>query len=385
MAEPKDFDEILSNCLAALERGEGLADILARYPQAASELKPLLEAADWLEGQQAAVEPRPGFVRASRSRLIEKIEAEPVAAGGWLEQIIAQLRSALGGSWRVALQLSLAAVLLACLVLTGSEAALASQGALPGEALYSLKLGLERVELLVTLDPAKKIELHNQFAQARLVEIQELVMEGRYNYIREAVSNFEAHVQQASQLLSALASKDPERATELALALKETLANQRAFLSFLMAAAPREVTPELLRAIGIAAGGEIAVQAALEQAGSAALLAVTATPTREDEAGATATAGVERSIPSPTQTPLPSSTLPATAIPSNTVMPTFTRTPLPNLTSTPVPKRENPPPSYTPRPPTQPPDATKPPDEPTREPKKTKKPPPRPTRRPPKP
>ena len=235
MAEPKDFDEILSNCLAALERGEGLADVLARYPQEASELKPLLEAAVWFEGQKAAVEPRPGFIRASRSRLIEKIEAEPVAAaGGWLEQVVAQLRSALGGSWRVALQLTLAAVLLACLVLTGSEAALASQGALPGDVLYSVKLGLERVELLVTLDPAHKIELHNQFAQARLVEIQELVMEGRYNYIREAVSNFEAHVEQASQLLSALAKQGP-RASHAVGARPERNARQPALLPDLLA------------------------------------------------------------------------------------------------------------------------------------------------------
>jgi hypothetical protein len=101
VAEPKDFDEILSSCLEALERGEGLADVLARYPQASDEVRPLLEAAVWFKGQKAAVEPRPGFMRASRSRLIEKIEAEPVAAGGWLERIGAQLGSILGGGWRV--------------------------------------------------------------------------------------------------------------------------------------------------------------------------------------------------------------------------------------------------------------------------------------------
>ena len=43
MAELKEFDEILGNCLEALERGEGLADVLARYPQASEELKPLEE------------------------------------------------------------------------------------------------------------------------------------------------------------------------------------------------------------------------------------------------------------------------------------------------------------------------------------------------------
>jgi hypothetical protein len=385
VAEPQDFDEILSGCLEALERGDGLADVLARYPQASDELKPLLEAAVWFEGQKAAVEPRPGFLRASRARLIEQIEAEPVAAAdGWLERAWAQLSSALGGGWRVALQVALAAVMLACLVVSGSEVALASQDALPGEALYSVKLGLERVELLVTLDPAEKIQLHSQFAQARLVEIQDLVMEGRYNYIREAVSNFEAHVNQASQLLRALARKDPDKATELAVALKETLASQSSLLSFLMAAVPPEVAPEMLRAIGIAASGEIAVQAALDEAGSAALLAATATPTREDEAAATATAGAERGLQSPTPTPAPSSTRAATSTatsvaltltPSRTPIFTPSRTLAPIFTSTPYSEQGRPTPTYTARPPTSTPVAP---------PEKTKKPPPNPTRRPPK-
>ena len=394
MAELKDFDELLGNCLEALERGEGLADVLARYPQASEELKTLLEAAVWFSGQKAAVEPRPGFVKASRARLVEQIAAETVTTGNWLERMWVQLSTALGGGWRVALQVTLAVVILACLVVGGSGVALASQTALPGEALYPVKTSLENVELLVTRDTAAKIQLHNQFSQARLLEIEELVMEGRYNYIRETVSNFEAHVNRASQLLNALATRDPERAAELGLALKETLAGQRAFLSFLMAAVPQEVVPEMLRALGIAASGEITVQAAMDEAGRTALLTATATSTREDEPGATDAPVVQRSIQSPTPTLMPSSTLPATApptaaavtaTPSNTVAPTYTRTPNPARTPTPVPEQENPAPTYTSRPPTQPPDPTDPPEEeePTRQPKKTKKPPPNPTRRPP--
>ena len=92
MAELKEFDEILSSCLEALEGGEGLAEVLARYPQVSDELEPLLEAAVWFKSQKAAVEPRPGFVTSSRKRLVEKIAAEPAATtNGWLERTWAQL------------------------------------------------------------------------------------------------------------------------------------------------------------------------------------------------------------------------------------------------------------------------------------------------------
>ena len=391
MAELRDFDEILGNCLEALERGEGLADVLARYPQVSDDLKPLLEAAVWFNNQKAAVEPRPGFVSASRARLVEQIAAEPVVTGNWLERMWAQLTTTLGGGWRVALQVTLAVVMLACLVVGGSGVALASQEALPGEALYPVKTTLENVELLVTLDPAAKIHLHNQFSQARLLEIEELVMEGRYNYIRETVSNFEAHVNQASQLLNALATRDPEKAAELGLALKETLAGQRAFLSFLMAAVPPEVAPEMLRAMGIAASGEITVQAAMDEAGRTALLTATATSTREDEIILTATPVVQRNIESPTPTLLPSVTRSVTATytvtaftatPTRTVVFTPTRTLPPTLTPTAIVEQSRPTPTYTPRPPTQHPRPTSTPVPP---PEKTKKPPPNPTRRPPKP
>jgi len=385
VAELKDFDEILGNCLEALESGEGLADVLARYPQASEELKALLESAVWFSGQKAAVEPRPGFVRASRARLVEQIAAEPVATVSWLERMWALLSTALGGGWRVALQVTLAVVMLACLVVGGSGVALASQTALPGEALYPVKTSLENVELLVTLDPAAKIQLHNQFSQARLLEIEELVMEGRYNYIREAVSNFEAHVNRASRLLNALATRDPERAAELGLALKETLAGQRAFLNLLMAAVPPEVTPEMLRALGIAASGEINVQAALDEAGRTALLTATATSTREDEIILTETPVVQRNIESPTPTLLPGATRSATATattvaltvtPTRTVVFTPTRTLPPTLTPTAIVEQARPTPTFTPRPPTSTPVAP---------PEKTKKPLPNPTRRPPKP
>jgi hypothetical protein len=388
VAELREFDEILSACLEALDRGEGLEDVLARYPQASAELKPLLEAAVWFEVQKAAVEPRPGFVGASRLRLVERIVVEPALTGNWLERAWAQLITGLGGRWRVALQVALVVVILAFLVVGGSGVALASQEALPGDALYSIKIGLEQAELILTPDTAAKIQLHNQFAQARLLEIEELVMEGRYSFIRETVSNFEKHVNRASQLLSDLAQREPQKAEKLAISLKETLAGQRDFLSFLMAAVPRELAPEILRAMGISASGEVAIQAALDQASNSLLLTTTPTPTLGiDTASASTSEPDQRSLPSPTPTLVPSSTSQATATatatrPALTVTPTRTliptRTMPPTYTPTAKAVQDRPTPTYTPRPP-RPTNTPEPPP-----PEKTKKPPPNPTRRPPK-
>ena len=63
MAELREFDEILSASLQALDGGEGLEQVLARFPQAAADLRPLLESALWFEQQKSALEPRPERLR----------------------------------------------------------------------------------------------------------------------------------------------------------------------------------------------------------------------------------------------------------------------------------------------------------------------------------
>ena len=131
------FDDVLAVCLDALDGGQGVAELLARYPEHAQELEPLLESAVWFGGQAAVVAPRPGFVKASRARLVEKIAAPPAATGIW-----SQLFAGLGSGWRMALQAAVVLVMLACLVVGSSGIAYASQNALPGDALYPVKLGL---------------------------------------------------------------------------------------------------------------------------------------------------------------------------------------------------------------------------------------------------
>jgi len=63
----------------------------------------------------------------------------------------------------------------ALLVLMASSAVAASSSALPGEALYGVKRAVERVRLSFPGGPAPKAQLHLEFADRRLAELQELL------------------------------------------------------------------------------------------------------------------------------------------------------------------------------------------------------------------
>lgn len=73
--EKKEMETILQSCLEAMQNGpESLDPIIAGYPEEGPELLPLLEAALWLCSFRGAIEPRPGFIGYSRTRLISLIQ-----------------------------------------------------------------------------------------------------------------------------------------------------------------------------------------------------------------------------------------------------------------------------------------------------------------------
>jgi len=316
------FEEVLANCLDALDGGQGIAELLRRYPEHAEELKPLLEAAVWFGGQAAVLAPRPGFVAASRSRLEKQIAAPPTVTGTWM-----QLFAGLGSGWRIALQAALVVVMLACLVIGGSGIAYASQEALPGDPLYPVKLGLEQLELLVTLDPQADLRLHMEFSQLRIEEMQRLLALGRYDDMAIATANYRYHISQALALLRMLAAQYPAQAQALAQEVESALTAQALRLGALASIAPQEVQAEI----------EAAEQAAQDGAQQAHEIGEGAsTPLPTDVTG-------EEEEPQATETP----TAPATATVASFAPHTPTPTPVPSLTPTPTQTRTPTPPTTT--------------------------------------
>jgi hypothetical protein len=258
MAEDRqDIEEILQDSLEALLSGEAELDgLLARYPQYSEELKPRLEAVMWLEKRKPALDPPPGFIEASASRLVAKLEGEASAGSvamqaegvGPLDWVSAWLtRLVTGFDRRTAFQFATALVLIIGLLFGFFSAARASKSALPGEPLYGLKVGLERVEFSLAFSDFKRAELNVRFAERRLQEIQELVQNKRYDHVAQAVTNFQDQVQRANESLEVAAKRDPARTRQLAVQLEESLAGQQAVFTAMAQVVPTQVRPEIDR------------------------------------------------------------------------------------------------------------------------------------------
>jgi len=146
-----EFELALDDCLRQLGAGKSsLAKCLARYPQYAAQLRPLLETALQL---QRGKEARPSGAARDRTRakLTEYIQSHP-----------RQPRNV-----RLVPRLTFVIVALALAVLVAGTAF--AQEALPGQTLYPLKLSSERVWRAAAPDPvAVDITIANRRADELL-------------------------------------------------------------------------------------------------------------------------------------------------------------------------------------------------------------------------
>ena len=147
-------------CLDALAQGESLERILARYPQEAAQLRPLLETADSLStlrmvpSEAAKMQSRQKFL--AQADLLRR--TKPRQALGFLPRLATGI---------------IAATLVAGVVGTGAVAA--SGSALPGDPLYGLKRTVEDVRLNTASSPAVRQVLQHEFEQRRIDETNELI------------------------------------------------------------------------------------------------------------------------------------------------------------------------------------------------------------------
>ena len=148
-------------CLDALDTGEPITQILARYPHDAAVLRPMLETAGALPS--LAFIPSSGAQITSRRAFLNRAADMRPAAG----------RRFLGLPLRMGL--TLATVLLA-LVIAGGGTVAASSAALPGEPLYGVKRAAEHVQVVFASD---KAPVEREIAQRRRDEIGSLMTKKR--------------------------------------------------------------------------------------------------------------------------------------------------------------------------------------------------------------
>jgi hypothetical protein len=351
---------ILESCLEMIRSGQETIDsVLTRYPNLADVLRPELETALWLGEKSKILDPRPGFVYASRGRLISQVQQESgfekAQPRFWLFGLNGRYRP-----YKLTLQMVLVGLLMFVLVLSTSTISLASQSAIPGDTLYPIKISIENAELALTPGSLGDARLHVEFAQRRLSEVQSLVLDGKYEYIAQTVTDFEYQVSQAVNNLKTAANQNGFLAKALATSLQETLAGQAKLVAILAGIAPPEAKLEMERALQISQNGIVEMQGlvlVLKNTTTPTLTvyitpipSFTSTPTSTPDEGIFVTfTPTFVLVISPTATDSPTETYTPTVV----FIPTVTDTPRPKRTPpTPVPPTQTPAPTWTSKPPT---------------------------------
>jgi hypothetical protein len=153
----------LIECLSALDQGESIEQVLARYPDDAAQLRPVLNTAMQLPAMR---------MQPSEAQKLKAREA-------FLKQAAAlrqSKRRTSGFFPRFATALIAGALLLA--VVSGGAVA-ASAAARPGDPLYGLKRTVENARLALSPDDSTRGALAAQFEQTRVDEVKSLVDDKR--------------------------------------------------------------------------------------------------------------------------------------------------------------------------------------------------------------
>jgi len=168
----KKVEEILIECIDDIKSGKaGLKDCLDRYPDMRHELEPLLRVALSIK-KPADTRPSDAFKVRAKVNLMEHIHASQVRRKAARIPSQAGIRHGWFTGWARAVAITV--VVLLCISAAGTGTAYASQSSLPGDTLYSVKLGTEQLQRIITLDDAAEVELELKFASTRLDEIKEL-------------------------------------------------------------------------------------------------------------------------------------------------------------------------------------------------------------------
>ena len=205
------FENILDECLERLRQGESLEQCLARYPEQAAELEPLLQVAMASQKASSAVAPRTEFKARSRYEIQSQLhdkgrKAEPGKASlvGWIPR------------WAMVV-----ASLVLIFLVAGTGTVAASSTSMPDGTLYPVKLATERVQLALSRGDISKARVDVRLADRRIKEIVYLAKKGDSPRLESTLLRLSGHMEAIEQVIEANA--DRPKVQEAITALKELL------------------------------------------------------------------------------------------------------------------------------------------------------------------
>jgi hypothetical protein len=213
-----------------LEGSAALADSTRGEAGAVSEVRPLLETAGRARALLPTRGPSPEFIASSEARLLRRIKMSIPKTVRRGSSVAGQAR---GGWLRTAALVGVTTMVVVCA--SGLGVTSASAQALPGDALYPVKQGLEEISLAGSRSAAGDVELLADFTDERLEEIEQLVAKNREADLITGLENYDRTLGRLDAAVEQLPSDSPQlddiqarlaRHTEVLLALRDRLPDQ---------------------------------------------------------------------------------------------------------------------------------------------------------------
>jgi len=342
-----EISRILDTCLELVTSGSGSVDsIIEQYPEYSEVLRPPLEAALWLQSRSEVFNPRPGFVQLSRHRLVNRFQGNDGAASSTSTETLSRI-PAFFQERRIVVQYSALLTLTAVLMFVGYRStAFLVQRSIPGDPLYDAKLVQEEFRLSLSTSDEDQARLRIQFAQRRVIEMQELILVGRTWLLDQTLENFQYQMDEAAAVIMVIAETDESSAAELSSFFAETLNGPMSNLVGILNTSPEIVSANIMNTLMMAAAEifdsqpfEFMVESVTSTPANA--FSDTTNPTATFTATETFTAtftSTVRVYSEPSSTVQPSNPPPQAVEPSLTPTPPPSNTPPPpDPTNTPIP------------------------------------------------
>ena len=238
-----NFDNIVNDCLERMAAGETVTECLARYPEHAEELAPLLRMGQVTMRVSRRVTPSDE----SRARGLARMQAA-LAEGRQGRSRRWQLPRL---SWRpITTPIAAAFAVVFITIVAAGGTTVASADSIPGEPLYPVKSIRENVEERFARSNEHKAQVHAKLARERGREMRELIIRGRIYDAEVAGFKLRGHLEKcASQVGAVVPSHFIEmpgvtahrKHKQSAVALKQRLSHDEKYVIGQLSAAAKQV------------------------------------------------------------------------------------------------------------------------------------------------
>lgn len=191
MNQKAQFNNILSECLDRILKGETVEQCLRDYPERAAELEPLLRTASAAK-VASTVQPRPEFK--ARARYEFNSALRNMTDKKSERQHSFHLHWHWSSGWAIALVASIV------ILFGGGGTIAAASYSMPDSTLYPVKLATEEFQLALTSSDLDKTELNARFAYRRADEIVYLAAKGDIDQVTVTAERLTSNLQNMTNL-----------------------------------------------------------------------------------------------------------------------------------------------------------------------------------------